>query len=76
VGAGELHAEARTPEPLDCLAIEALGLVAFDEERPTASLDPEPPVGAGSAGRLGDWLERSGRALGLSGPDGRLDQLG
>src|SRR4051794_35574665 len=76
VGAGELHADARACEPFDRLAIEAVGLVAFVEERAAAGVDPECPVGAAGAGRLQYARERVGRELGLSRPGSGLDQLG
>ncbi len=76
MGAGEMYADVRTPEPFDRLPIETLGVIPVRKGCARAGLDPERPVGAAGAGRLGDQLERSARELRLSGPDGRLDQLG
>src|SRR5437588_2170335 len=59
MGAGELHADARASEPLNRLAIQAVGLVAVGEQRAAAGLDPEAPISGAGAGSLGDPLERS-----------------
>ena len=77
---GRGRAPARTrgaAEPVDRLAVEALGGLAVAEQRARARLEPERPVGAGrrwslSASRSSASAARSG----LPGPRGRLDQLG
>ncbi len=52
MGASELGADPRAGEPLDRLAVEALGGLAVAEQRPRAGLDPQRPVGAAGARRL------------------------
>ena len=61
VGARELGADARAAEPLDRLAVEALGVVAVAQQRARARLDPQRPVGAARPRRLREPLERGGR---------------
>src|SRR4051794_10034333 len=76
MGAAEVHAQARATEPLDRLAIQALGLVTLAEQRAAACLDPKAPVGTARAGCPRDPLDGSARALTLAGTDRRLDQIG
>ena len=46
VRAGELGTQPGPAEPLDRLAVQALGGLAVAQQRPRARLDPERPVGA------------------------------
>src|SRR5687768_11003856 len=73
---GELRTQPGATQPLDRLAMQALGTLTLAHERPAARLDSQAPVGV--AGRSGRYhaLERTGRQLGPRGADGRFDQLG
>src|SRR3954471_23890347 len=52
MAAGVLHTDARAPEALARLAMEAVGLLARGEQPAAAGLGSERPVGAARAGRL------------------------
>ena len=52
VGAGQFGAQPGAAEPLDRLAVQALGLLALAQQRPGPRLDPQPPVGAAGPGRF------------------------
>src|SRR4051794_40165223 len=46
LGAGELHADARSIEPGDCVLEELIGVIAIAEQCAETSLDSQTPVGA------------------------------
>src|SRR5204862_6135100 len=73
--AGQLHADAGAPKPLDRLAVEAVGFLAFAQQRPRTRLDPQRPVGAGGAGPFCELAQCVRRAVGPVASDARLDQL-
>ena len=76
VRAGELHADAGAAEPVDRLAVEALGGLALAEQRPRAGLDPERPVGAAGAASISESRRSASAARsGVPAAGGRLDQL-
>jgi hypothetical protein len=76
VRARQLGPKAGTAQPVDRLAIPALGVLAVTEQRPGTRIDPLPPVGLPDAGGLGQPVERVGGQPSLPGPAGRLDQFG
>src|SRR5262245_10561401 len=74
-GAGEVDPAATAREPLDRLAVELLGGVAFAEQRARAGLDAERPVGAARPRAFAQALERRGRRVRRAAAHARLDQL-
>ena len=72
----EVGTKPCTAQPIDRLAIPALCVLAFAEQRPAARMYPQPPVTAAGARRLGQSLERLDSEPGFPGSRGRLDQLG
>ena len=75
MGAGQFHADAGAAKPLDRLAVEAVGLLAFAQQRPRARLDAQRPVGAGGAGPFCELAQGVRRDVGTVASDARLDQL-
>ncbi len=62
-------------QPLDGLAIEAVGGLALTDEGPGARLDPERPVRAAGLRPLGEAPEGGGGDVRPVAADGGLDQL-
>ena len=75
VRASEVRARACAGQALDRLAMGRLGLLALQQQRARAGLDPEAPVGAAGRGRRMQPLERGRRALGVAGTNRGLDEL-
>jgi hypothetical protein len=76
MGAGELQAVTGAPEPFDGFPVEAVRGIVVAEQRTRAGLEPQSPVGVASARALREALEGALGEPMLSGPDGRLDELG
>ena len=76
VSAGEIRSVPGAGEPLDGLAVEALGGAAVAEQRTRAGLDPQPEVGASGLRRFGQPRHRPGREAGVSAAHSGFDQLG
>jgi hypothetical protein len=74
-GAGQRHTDAGAGEPVECLAVPAVGRLALADQRPRAGLGTQRPVRAASAGSFGERLEGGGGPLGHPAPGGGLDQL-
>src|SRR5262249_24961909 len=75
MSAGEFRTDERAAEPLDCLAVESLGVV-LAQQRARARLDPQRPFGAAGPRGLRELPEGAGSVLGFAHPGGRLDELG
>src|SRR3954452_22155987 len=73
---GELRTQPGAGQPLDRLAMQAIGSLTLAHECPAARLDSQTPVGAAGRGGRHHALERTGRDLGPRGADRRFDQLG
>ncbi len=71
MGARKVYAHAGASEPVDRLAIQALGGLAVAEQRARTCLDAQRPVGAGGARRLRDPLKRESRRAGSLRPGPR-----
>ena len=76
VRARERDPDAGAAEPLDRLAVEALGLFALAHERPRARLHAERPVGPARPADLLQPPQGSGGALRHARAHGGLDELG
>src|SRR6267378_6841453 len=72
VGAGELHADAGTPEARDRLAVEALGDVTLVEQGADAGFDSQRPLGGGYPRAFGQPLECSPDERHVAGPGRRF----
>src|SRR3954454_2529957 len=70
---GELGTQAGAAQPLDRLAIQALGTRALAQERPAARLDSQAPVGLAGRGGHDHTLERTGRDLRPGAANRRFD---
>src|SRR6185437_7281191 len=75
VSAGEVRAGASTPETLDGLTVQALGLRAIAEQRVRTRLEPEHPVGGGGPSLLGQLTIGTGRGILCPTECGSLDEL-
>ena len=76
VGAGELGAQPRAAQALDRLAIQALGGLAFAQQRARAGRDPQRPVGVGgTASPPRDARAARARSRRVLAPGRGLDQL-
>ena len=73
---GRARDAAGCGQPLDRLAMQALGTLTLAHECPAARLDSQAPVGVAGRGGRDHALERTGRDLGFLGADRRFDQLG
>src|SRR5262245_8713107 len=73
--ASEFGAKPRPPEPLDCLAIQHLGVLAIAHQRSRAGFYAQPPVAVARVRSLGEAFERALRHIQITGPCCRFDQL-
>src|SRR4029077_19250607 len=71
----DLHANGRASESFDRFLIKSLRVIAFFEQRSTASFNPERPISSRSASCFRQKLEGATGALGLSAANRGLDQL-
>ncbi len=76
VSAGQFRAELSAAEPVDRLAVQALGGLALAHQRTGAGLDPEAEVGPARLGMAGQPVERLAGQVGIAAADRGLDQLG
>ena len=75
VRAGELGPQPGAAQPLDRLAVQAIGDFAVARQRSRTRQDPEPPVGGRNRGDLRQRLECSDGELCPPDANGGLDQL-
>ena len=72
--AGQFRADPGTAEPLDRLAVQAIGSLALAQQRPRARSGPERPVAAADTGGLREPPLTTAAALVWSGDLPRLLQ--
>ena len=76
MGAGEVRAELGTAQPVDCLAVKAVGGFTVAQQRVRAGLEAQAVVRAARLGGFRQPFQRIPGGSGVSVAYGGLDQLG